>query len=61
MIEYSDTPTVSRNINLITESTAYNLLDVGCNTIIHNTILSEKVKESILNNYISVQFTTINH
>lgn len=71
MIEYSNTPTVSRNITLITENNIYNypctswggwkLLDFGCNTITQNTVLSDKVKESIINNYLSIQFTTLKH
>ena len=70
MIEYSNTPTVSRNITLMTENNIYNypctswggwkLLDFGCNTILDNQILSKTVKDSIFKNYLSIQFTTKN-
>ena len=71
LIEYNEIPTANRNIIIETENNIYNypfnswggwkIIDFEFNDIKNSYVLSEKVKEDILNNYMSVQFTTTNH
>ena len=62
LIEYNEIPTANRNIIIETENNIYNypfnswggwkIIDFEFNDIKNSYVLSEKVKEDILNNYI---------
>lgn len=71
LIEYSNFPTANRIISIKTNNNTYlypfnswggwKISKWGYNDIKESSFLSKQVKDTILNNYISIQFTTTNN